>query len=223
MRTFWKNTGITIAWCVLFFVIVPLAIYYFSYSWSFDPDEGISIGRVVDEQMRMYRYHSGLKATHPYESHWYQWLINKRPMFLYDGSEHFDGMVSYIYTMGNPAVWWGGLVAMVFVISRLFINDGERDRRYVLVAIGYLAQLVPWVFVTRSIFIYHYFASVPFMILGIVLLLDWIRKKSDQAFKITAIAYLCIVLGLFVLFYPLVSGMPVSVDYIGLKLLRLIS
>ncbi len=223
VRTFWKNTGITIVWCILFFVIVPLVIYYFSYSWSFDPDEGLSISGVIDEQMRIFRYHSGLSARHPYESHWYQWLINKRPMFLYDGSEYFDGMVSYIYTMGNPAVWWVGLAAMIFAISRLFINDGERDRRYVLVAIGYLSQLVPWMFVSRSIFIYHYFASVPFMIVGIVLLLDWIRKKNVQAFKVTAIVYLCIVLGFFILFYPLVSGMPVPVDYIGLKLFRLIS
>ena len=35
----------------------------------------------------------------------------------------------------------------------------------------------------RSTFIYHYFASVPFIIIASVLMLNWIRSKSDAAFK----------------------------------------
>ena len=37
----------------------------------------------------------------------------------------------------------------------------------ILVLIGFASQFLPWVLVPRSTFIYHYFASVPFIILGV--------------------------------------------------------
>ena len=65
----------------------------------------------------------------------------------------------------------------------------------------------------RSTFIYHYFASVPFIIMASVLVLGRLRKRSRDGF-ITAAVILCVVaLGLFVAFYPLESGMPVSRAY----------
>ena len=65
----------------------------------------------------------------------------------------------------------------------------------------------------RSTFIYHYFASVPFIILASVLLLNWLRKKNPSGFRVTASVLLTLSLLLFIAFYPLESGMPVARSY----------
>ena len=82
-----------------------------------------------------------------------------------------------------------------------------------MVLIGFASQFLPWVLVPRSTFIYHYFASVPFIILCTVLMLDCLRKRSPKAFKWTSIALLAAALVLFVAFYPLESGLPVARSY----------
>ena len=79
--------------------------------------------------------------------------------------------------------------------------------------IGFASQFLPWVLVPRSTFIYHYFASVPFIIIASALLLDWIRSKSETAFQVTSGALLASSALLFAAFYPLESGLPCSRAY----------
>ena len=79
--------------------------------------------------------------------------------------------------------------------------------------IAFLSQYLPWVVVPRSTFIYHYFASVPFIIVAAALLLDRIRRKSRQAFIASAGILMAVALLLFIAFYPLESGLPVARNY----------
>src|SRR5699024_2164549 len=114
--------------------------------------------------------------------------------------------------MGNPAVWWFGLVAMLFVLGRTAWMR-RAPKTYVMVIVAFASQFLPWVLVPRSTFIYHYFASVPFIIIASVLMLNWIRSKSDAAFKAAAITLMVAALVLFIAFYPLESGLPVARSY----------
>ena len=82
-----------------------------------------------------------------------------------------------------------------------------------MVAVGFASQFLPWVLVPRSTFIYHYFASVPFIILASVLFLRWLRARSEETYKITVIVLLSAALLLFIAFYPLESGLPVARAY----------
>jgi len=83
----------------------------------------------------------------------------------------------------------------------------------VMVVVGFASQFLPWVIVPRSTFIYHYFASVPFIILASALLLDAIRRKNESAFSIVSGALLASALILFGAFYPLESGLPCPRSY----------
>ena len=67
-----------------------------------------------------------------------------------------------IASFGNPFIWWLGIGAFVYCIYKLF-----KDKSYsaLFLIIGYLSQYLPWVGVTRVVFIYHYFTCVPFIIL----------------------------------------------------------
>ena len=70
LRGFVKLCG----FCVIFFVLIPCAIYYLSYI-----PYGIAVGErnifsadylriVLDNQSYMFNYHSGIVAEHPYSS-----------------------------------------------------------------------------------------------------------------------------------------------------------
>ena len=227
----------TLAFCVVFFIVIPVLIYYFSYFWylrgiseaswaakgvagfrvtSFaDLFSGDCVREIIDLQKRIFDYHAGLGGdTHAFRSEWYEWPIIWWPMWYYSGSAYLpaDGMVSSISCMGNPAVWWFGLVAMLFVLGRTAWMR-RAPKTYVMVIIAFASQFLPWVLVPRSTFIYHYFASVPFIIIASVLMLNWIRSKSDAAFKAVAITLMVAALVLFIAFYPLESGLPVARSY----------
>ena len=127
-------------------------------------------------------------------------------------------MISSISCMGNPAVWWFGLVGAAVRAGCAQRGKSRAPKAYViLVLIGFASQFLPWVLVPRSTFIYHYFASVPFIILASVLMLDRLRgedpmreNKRCESFSFAA-ALLCgIALLLFIAFYPLESGTPVA-------------
>ena len=107
----------------------------------------------------------------------------------------------------------------------IYLWARHKDRKAAFLLIGYLAQYLPWFFVTRVTFIYHYFPSVVFVVLMIVHgLLQWnflnrteeTRKKS---FLVLSVVYGLTVFGLFLLFYPVLSGQPVEASFVA-KYLR---
>ena len=219
----WRNTVITLAFCVAFFIVVPALIYYFSYYWHLR-GEGMSgfggmfsmarVRRVIQIQKNMFNYHAGLGGdTHYFRSPWYQWPVIWWPMWYYSGTAYLpEGTISSISCMGNPAVWWFGLAALIYVFVRV-CRDRRASVRHMLVVIAFASQFLPWVIVPRSTFIYHYFASVPFIIVASVLLLDDLRTRSQTAFEVTSCVLLAAAALLFGLFYPLESGLPCSRAY----------
>ncbi len=214
----------TVGFCVIFFIAVPLLIYLLSYfrqlrcegvTSIFDMFKRERIQRVVQLQKSMFDYHAGLGGdTHYFRSPWYQWPVIWWPMWYFSGSAYLpDGMISSISCMGNPAVWWTGLAALIYILIASAWRR-KAPRAWLITLIGFAAQFLPWVLVPRSTFIYHYFASVPFIIICTVLALDEIRKRDRTAFKIVACVLLTLALALFVAFYPLESGMPAPESYV---------
>ena len=212
-KHFWQYFWQTGAACVVFFIIIPLIIYYFSYYWYMAPRGGLSIARVWDSQKFMLDYHKRLtNDTHAFMSKWYEWPLIVRPIWYYSGTGFMpQGMISSISCMGNPAVWWGGLLALIFVAVHLIRGKGDRTHLYLVIA--FLAQYLPWVLVPRSTFIYHYFASVPFIIVCITVFMRWLQQRRVRGFRIIVGSYMVVALLLFIMFYPLESGMPVARAY----------
>ena len=213
-----KSLVLTLLFCLVFFLLIPALIYYFSYYWFLRP-EGVRrfgdmfrsewVRYVIQQQKSIFSYHAGLGGdTHYFRSPWYQWPVIWWPMWYFSGTGYMpEGTISSISCMGNPAVWWFGLAALVFVVVRMCLVRRSR-RADVMVVVGFASQFLPWVIVPRSTFIYHYFASVPFIILASALLLGAIRRRSETAFNVTSGALLGSALILFGAFYPLESGLP---------------
>lgn len=212
VSTFWKNTIITLASCIAFFVIIPVIIYSLSFVPGLSTSaEGFTVKGLIDAQVNMYNYHSHLLATHPFASSWWEWPFMKRPVWFYSGGEGLPaGQVSTIVTMGNPLIWWTGIFAM---LGTLWFTFKRKDKSLFMIWIAFFSQFVPWMLVPRETFIYHYFAMVPFMILGIVYIMKLLDSKYPRA-RYLQYAYVIVALLLFVAFYPALSGMQVSAEYV---------
>lgn len=251
-------TNKTFLYCLIFFILIPLAIYFLSYiPHMLAPGERHGIDIPIKNSISMYKYHSTLEATHPYQSMWWEWPLIIRPICYYLEGSVASGIVSNITAMGNPAVWWGGLAAIFaaiimqfkkiskkiflfsiislfitliailtlpkdtflynifliapFILLLLIFRKGEQIDIF-LPTVAIVFQYIPWILIPRIAFIYHYFSIVPFIILIIVYVFKNLRDKYP-GFKRIIYLYLFVVAMLFVMFYPVISGLEVSPTY----------
>lgn len=205
----------TICFCLVFFVALPAAIYLLSYLPFRDyADKGL-LSRMLSNQETMFSYHSNLDSVHPYSSVWYEWPIVKRPIWYYSRivtQTVEGGLREGISAFGNPAVWWAGIPAFFHM---LILWARKKDHTAAFLVIGYMAQYLPWFFVTRITFIYHYFPSVVFVVLMIVhSLTQWGKKLPRPAFVSAVFLYGAAAAALFLLFYPVLSGQPVEASFV---------
>ena len=194
--------------CLVFFVALPCLIYYLSYIPYFRAGgagrifsrEALDI--VLANQEYMFSYHSKLVAEHPYSSVWYQWVLNIRPILYY--LEYFDdGTRSSFGAFLNPALCWGGLLALFVLIFRGIVL---REQEALFILAGYFAQLVPWMFVTRLTFEYHYFPSSVFLVLALAYIFRLMENETEHG-KAYTVAFAALSVALFILFYPALSGL----------------
>jgi dolichyl-phosphate-mannose--protein O-mannosyl transferase len=79
-------------------------------------------------------------------------------------------------------------------------------------SIAALSQFLPWVLISRETYIYHYFATVPFLLLLMTVLAKYLIERTKHGKKAVFI-YLGASLVLFVMFYPVITGTVVSKAY----------
>lgn len=202
-----------IGFCLVFFVLVPGMIYYASY-YPYGAARGLhGAGMyftreyatiVLENQRFMFTYHAGLVATHPYSSRWWQWLLDLRPILYY--LSYGDGTVSTIGAFVNPLLCWGGLLALPVLAYRAW----KRDRTALFILVGYLAQVLPWVFISRLTFEYHYFAATLFLVLALGYVFDRLRRRGYLGIVYAFTAANGV---LFALFYPVLTGVTIPRDY----------
>ncbi|NLD34386.1 MAG: phospholipid carrier-dependent glycosyltransferase [Clostridiales bacterium] len=219
----------TLLSCVLFFIAVPAVIYYVSFlPWFMRTPGGLTVKKVFDVSFgatgSMLSYHSdpGLGMDHPFYSPWYQWPLSIKPLWFHAG-KRLNGTGSSIFTFGNLAVWWGGFASMLVLAVRWLgqrvrldhvpllrgLNTQAGDMRPGLLMLSYLAQYLPWMLVPRGTYIYHYFPSVPFIVLGAAVALGYLWERRERLARRLTIGYLVLAMLFFIAFFPYASGLRV--------------
>ena len=198
------------AFCVLFFIAIPGLIYYLAYlpygaARQVQPFTREYWDIVWGNQRYMFTYHSQLVATHPYASRWYEWMLNIRPILYYMETGPYGERIR-IAAFLNPALCWGGLLAL-FVL--LYMAIGRRDKKAAFLLIGYLAQLLPWVFIDRLTFAYHYFPCSVFLVLALGYVFTLMRDGRER-WGWYAGGFVLVSALLFALFYPELSAHAVD-------------
>ena len=167
-----------------------------------------SIQSIIDYNTNMYNYHSTLQATHPYSSSWWAWPLDLKPMGYYKDVK--DGLLQSINTFGNPAIFWMGMVAIGYL---LYVSIRRHTLEAVFILLAFLGLYLPYIFVGRLMFIYHFYYAVPFLILSIVYMMKDTSEKFAWFGKVHLV-YLFVVAGLFLLFYPVLSGYAIDKPYV---------
>ena len=211
-RVFFRRLLVTAAWCFVFFIFIPIAIYLVSYLpdkvWG---DRGWSVRHVWDQCVGMYKYHVNLDATHPFQSSWYMWLLDIRPIW-YHASTDGAGAYHTISCFSNPLLTWAGLPAIVAVTASVIT---ERQQNAWLILVGYLSALLPWVsFVERCVFAYHFYPTSIFTALAIVWVIDRLMRTSPN-YRKPVILFMAVYVIVFVIYLPVTCGFGTSVDYIN--------
>lgn len=145
------------------------------------------------------------------------------------------GQVIYdVHAMGNPFLWWFGVAAMLFLVGMLVsqvVIYWMKEKRFSVPAtlsvdtwialylvINYVANLLPWVEVTRCAFIYHYMSALVFIFLAIAWFVDQCLRSYYQQLRAVGVTITFIILAAFIFWMPIYLGLPLSPEGYRLRM-----
>ncbi|MBV8466299.1 MAG: phospholipid carrier-dependent glycosyltransferase, partial [Burkholderiales bacterium] len=120
-------------------------------------------GAILEVNHAMAQY-AGQMATHPYGSKWYTWPLGWRGIYVWNDDKATDGRVARIYLFPNVVTWWLAAFGIVYLLINLLPRvvaalTGRQhqhiDRVELVLAMAYLANLLPFVPIDRVMFLYH--------------------------------------------------------------------
>ena len=80
------------------------------------------------------------------------------------------------------------------------------------IVVVFFFSWLPYIIISRATYIYHFYLSVPLLCLAITYFIN--KYWNTRIGKAAAIALFASVVILFIVFYPVISGMPVPPTYI---------
>lgn len=163
-------------------------------------------------------FHNGLSTPHPWESQPWSWLVDGRPILLWNPQGLTDSaggqVVRYILMVGTPTLW------LVFAPAVLWLGwriAARRDPAALTVAVAIAAGWGTWfVNLDRTMFIFYMAPVLPFFVLAVTLALQDVlgpssASRSRRQLGLGAVSlYLAVVAMTFVFFYPVLTGQPLS-------------
>jgi dolichyl-phosphate-mannose--protein O-mannosyl transferase len=96
--------------------------------------------------------------------------------------------------------------------QRVSIRGKGWDIPAIFIVVVFFFCWLPYIFVGRAAYIYHFYSSVPLLCLATAYFVN--KYWSTRLGKVAAIAIFAAVVALFVLFYPVISGAPVDPKYV---------
>jgi len=158
-----------------------------------------------EKHQQMLGFHQTMVTAdeHPYCSKWYTWPIMMRPVgyFFESTAINQGGIVNSfkdIHLFPNPFIYLLSTLSIALMIIQTFLDLFKKDNKdhqkqllQIFISLGYLANFLPWAFVERCLFLYHYQAASIFSFLAFAWYLSKLidsKKLHYQAIFIMAIS-----------------------------------
>ena len=190
---------------------------------GFGPELAQSLRSLWNYHQDVYTFHTQglLDSEHTYQSHPGGWLLLSRPVGVYadlDIKPGRDGCTApkgseclrQITLLGTPALWWGGVVGLLYAG---YAWVARRDWRYGVAVVGVLATWLPWLrYDDRPIFSFYAIATLPFLVVAVTLLLGRLVGSARSSYRrrvlgtVGAGAFLVLVVLNFAWFWPIYTG-----------------
>ncbi|STY29808.1 Predicted membrane-bound dolichyl-phosphate-mannose-protein mannosyltransferase [Legionella wadsworthii] len=180
-----------------------------------------------DLQKQMLFFHLNLKATHDWQSSAWTWAFDYRPVWIFVKYE--VGKTRNIYALGNPLIFWGGVLAFFYSIGcvlfyRLKPTDiktvntqqsGNERMTLLYLLLIYSLSFFPLFFSPRIMFLYHYLPAIPFLCLILAFSLQTLAQLTPKL-RSLPLLFLLFTFMVFIFFYPYWTGIAVPNQYIYL-------
>lgn len=169
------------------------------------------VGKFVELHARMFHNTRTTTGPHPYASKWYEWPFMGRSIDFW--AEEKDGRIAHIYFLGNPIVWWASGYAILFLLVNLpprLLNltrlrtGPPPGRTELMIAIAYLANMLPFLAIARIMFSYHYLPALCVALVGLGYLLD----RCGRLARPLGIGLMVLAVLGFLFIAPLSYGLP---------------
>jgi dolichyl-phosphate-mannose--protein O-mannosyl transferase len=184
--------------------LVAVATYFLTFLPAFFyHDDPMTLAKLLPFQGEMYAQQTQVLPHHTYQSSWWTWPLMIRPIwYLYETA---DGAMRGILMLGNPAILWGGLVA---VAACLWGGWRERDGRLLFAGGLWIASYLPWIIIPKSLgFFYYYYLPSIFLAVALAAAGD---RYARGKLKYWDEGFLVMTFGLAVYFYPILSAAPLA-------------
>jgi len=209
-RSDWRDQsqgdpGITLleglAWLGPFALLVYFATFL---PLMFLQHNAVSLGGMVPQQFAMLTLQSSPMAPHTYQSVWWQWVLNLRPVWYF--YEPVEGIQRGVLFVGNPAIAWGGLVALALC---LYAGLRRGHTALLVIALLWAASLAFFAIIPKPVmFFYHYFPASLLLCFAIAGVLDrWFWQGGHRVVPALFIGFAAL---LFLEFYPIISAAPLG-------------
>ncbi|WP_414902606.1 glycosyltransferase family 39 protein [Sphingomonas flavalba] len=189
-------------WTPALWIGVPALAAYFA---TFAPalgyaEQPLRPGDLIGYQLFIYGEQIKPLSAHTYMSDWWQWPLISRPIWYF--YEVDDGAQRGVILLGNPAVMWGGLIA---VGACLWWGLKARSTPLLWAAGGYLFAIGVWIVIPKKIGFYYYY-YLPALLLSIALAGALHHMRSGRV----AALFLAVAAAMFVYFLPIISAAPLA-------------
>ena len=196
---------------VLALLVMPAAAYFGVH--LFIP---LLKNRTVADIWGIWKFHMNynvtMNQTHGYSSRWWSWPLMLRPIWFYFQSIKWGtpaSAVSGIIAIGNPAVFW---MIPLMVVNLGLLFSIKRSRTAGVVLWGFFTQWLAFATMQRLQFFHYFYSVMPFVVIGMAMLVRQLWRWGGFWRYVVAF-YLILVAGMFVYWYPLLTGVPVNTDY----------
>lgn len=185
------------------FGIVSVAVYMFSFAPAFlYTDNPLTLIKLIPFQFEMWALQTQVLAPHTYQSSWWSWPLMLRPMWYF--YEPDQGAVRGVLLIGNPAILWGGLVA---VLACWWAGIRHHAGVPLAVAILWSFSLSIWAVIPKSLgFFYYYYVSSIILCVALAVAFHhwrtWVKQRDDW--------FLVLSVALFAYFYPTLAALPLA-------------
>ena len=193
--------GVCLAEAALWLGLWPALIYLATFAPAFFYKvQPMTLGGLLPWQQYMLKLQDSVVKPHRYMSHWWQWILNLRPIwFLY---EHIDGAQRGILMIGNPFSMLAGLPALAWCAWK----GWKGDALSALIVVLYVLSLIFWAINGKPVqFYYHYELAACFLMAALALMLG---RWWDGGLKWPGRSVVLVTAMVFIGFYPIISGGP---------------
>ena len=189
--------------------VVPLLVYAATYLPGLSYERGscslapFAENGIVGIHRQMLDLQTQVLTPHTYQSQWYQWAVNWRPIwYLY---EQADGAQRGVLMIGNPLTMLLGLAALIWTA---WVGLARDHKAALAVFLLYAVALGTWIVAAKPVqFYYHYLLPGTFLLAALALALDGFWQRGNRWLPLAVLAGSA---GLFVYFFPILSAAPLA-------------